>query len=197
MQHQHDSQCFFQVAAVDEPKLHMWETGVMRITRHPQSFGQALWCFAHTLWIGSSFMVATSGVSPCASAARACRRCRVRAMLQYVIAVMLRVAALQVLLWRTTCSLVGMETSGSGASMARSAVLSFHVTTTCKIISACGILALDGLESHGLALDAHLAQRVAQLASMKKHSLQTQRATQAARPPAVVLTKQTDTLKCP
>ncbi|CAK0786636.1 hypothetical protein CVIRNUC_009850 [Coccomyxa viridis] len=50
-----------EVAAVDEPKLHMWETGVMRITRHPQSFGQALWCFAHTLWIGSSFMVATSG----------------------------------------------------------------------------------------------------------------------------------------
>ena len=41
-----------QVAAVDKPKLHLWETGVMRITRHPQSFGQALWCFAHTLWIG-------------------------------------------------------------------------------------------------------------------------------------------------
>ena len=50
-----------QVAAVDEPKLHLWETGVMRITRHPQSFGQALWCLAHTLWIGSSFMVATTG----------------------------------------------------------------------------------------------------------------------------------------
>ena len=51
----------FQVAAVDEPKLHLWETGVMRITRHPQSFGQALWCLAHTLWIGSTFMVATTG----------------------------------------------------------------------------------------------------------------------------------------
>ena len=38
---------------MDEPKLHLWETGVMRITRHPQSFGQALWCFAHTLWIGA------------------------------------------------------------------------------------------------------------------------------------------------
>lgn len=50
-----------QVAAVDEPKLHLWETGVMRITRHPQTFGQALWCLAHTLWIGSSFMVATTG----------------------------------------------------------------------------------------------------------------------------------------
>ena len=33
----------------------------MRITRHPQSFGQALWCLAHTLWIGSTFMVATTG----------------------------------------------------------------------------------------------------------------------------------------
>ena len=40
---------------MDEPKLHLWETGVMRITRHPQSFGQALWCFAHTLWIGTGF----------------------------------------------------------------------------------------------------------------------------------------------
>lgn len=46
---------------MDEPKLHLWETGVMRITRHPQTFGQALWCLAHTLWIGSSFMVATTG----------------------------------------------------------------------------------------------------------------------------------------
>lgn len=25
-----------EVAAVDEPKMHLWETGVMRITRHPQ-----------------------------------------------------------------------------------------------------------------------------------------------------------------
>lgn len=25
-----------QVAAVDEPKLHLWDTGVIRITRHPQ-----------------------------------------------------------------------------------------------------------------------------------------------------------------
>ena len=56
--------CLLQVAAVDKPKLHLWETGVMRITRHPQSFGQALWCLAHTLWIGSSFMVATTGKHP-------------------------------------------------------------------------------------------------------------------------------------
>lgn len=25
-----------EVAAVDEPKVHLWETGIMRITRHPQ-----------------------------------------------------------------------------------------------------------------------------------------------------------------
>jgi len=25
-----------EVAAVDKPKLHLWETGIMRITRHPQ-----------------------------------------------------------------------------------------------------------------------------------------------------------------
>ncbi|GAB4819560.1 hypothetical protein N2152v2_006606 [Parachlorella kessleri] len=49
-----------EVAAVDEPKLHMWETGVMRITRHPQMLGQLIWCLAHTLWVGSSFMVVTS-----------------------------------------------------------------------------------------------------------------------------------------
>eukprot|EP00898_Chlorokybus_atmophyticus_P004392 jgi/Chlat1/4954/Chrsp32S04923 len=49
-----------EVAAVDKPKLHMWETGVMRITRHPQMFGQLIWCLAHTLWIGNSFMLTTS-----------------------------------------------------------------------------------------------------------------------------------------
>ncbi|GAX73050.1 hypothetical protein CEUSTIGMA_g503.t1 [Chlamydomonas eustigma] len=49
-----------EVAAVDEPKLHMWETGIMRITRHPQMVGQAMWCLAHTLWIGNSFTVVTS-----------------------------------------------------------------------------------------------------------------------------------------
>ena len=50
----------WQVAAIDKPELHLWETGVMRITRHPQAFGQALWCAAHLLWIGSSFMLTTS-----------------------------------------------------------------------------------------------------------------------------------------
>lgn len=49
-----------EVAAVDKPKLHLWDTGVTRITRHPQAFGQLLWCIAHTAWIGNSFMVTTS-----------------------------------------------------------------------------------------------------------------------------------------
>ncbi|KXZ44175.1 hypothetical protein GPECTOR_71g536 [Gonium pectorale] len=54
-----------EVAAVDKPKLHLWETGIMRIRfagggRHPQMVGQAIWCAAHTLWIGNSFMVVTS-----------------------------------------------------------------------------------------------------------------------------------------
>ena len=49
-----------EVAAVDEPKLHLWETGIIRITRHPQMVGQLIWCIAHTAWIGSSFMVALS-----------------------------------------------------------------------------------------------------------------------------------------
>lgn len=49
-----------EVAAVDKPKLHMWETGIMRITRHPQAVGQGIWCLGHTLWVGNSFMVVTS-----------------------------------------------------------------------------------------------------------------------------------------
>ncbi|KAG2428085.1 hypothetical protein HYH02_014476 [Chlamydomonas schloesseri] len=52
-----------EVAAVDKPKLHLWETGIMRISRHPQMVGQGLWCLAHTLWVGTSFMcVATAGL---------------------------------------------------------------------------------------------------------------------------------------
>mmetsp|Transcript_6389 Transcript_6389/g.9576 ORF Transcript_6389/g.9576 Transcript_6389/m.9576 type:complete len:351 (-) Transcript_6389:56-1108(-) len=49
-----------EVAAVNKPKLHIWETGIMRISRHPQFVGQFIWCFGHTLWIGSSFMLITS-----------------------------------------------------------------------------------------------------------------------------------------
>ncbi|OVA19079.1 NnrU [Macleaya cordata] len=49
-----------EVAAVDKPKMHLWETGIMRITRHPQMVGQVIWCLAHTVWIGNSVAVATS-----------------------------------------------------------------------------------------------------------------------------------------
>ncbi|KAJ6837800.1 15-cis-zeta-carotene isomerase, chloroplastic [Iris pallida] len=49
-----------EVAAVDKPKMHLWETGVMRITRHPQMVGQVIWCLAHTLWIGNSVVAAAS-----------------------------------------------------------------------------------------------------------------------------------------
>ncbi|XP_048133362.1 15-cis-zeta-carotene isomerase, chloroplastic isoform X2 [Rhodamnia argentea] len=45
-----------EVAAVDKPKMHLWETGIMRITRHPQ----VMWCLAHTLWIGNSVALAAS-----------------------------------------------------------------------------------------------------------------------------------------
>jgi len=32
-----------EVAAVEKPKIHLWETGIIRITRHPQFVGQSLW----------------------------------------------------------------------------------------------------------------------------------------------------------
>ncbi|KAL6968250.1 zeta-carotene isomerase [Sarracenia purpurea var. burkii] len=40
--------------------MHLWETGIMRITRHPQMVGQVIWCLAHTVWIGNSVAVAAS-----------------------------------------------------------------------------------------------------------------------------------------
>jgi zeta-carotene isomerase len=49
-----------EVAAVDEPRQHLWETGVTRITRHPQAVGQGLWCAAHTLWVGTPVMLAAT-----------------------------------------------------------------------------------------------------------------------------------------
>ncbi|CAK8578430.1 unnamed protein product [Lathyrus sativus] len=49
-----------EVAAVDKPKLHLYETGIMRITRHPQMVGQVMWCLGHTIWIGNSVAVAAS-----------------------------------------------------------------------------------------------------------------------------------------
>jgi uncharacterized membrane protein len=49
-----------EVAAIQKPQFRLYETGIMRITRHPQMVGQLIWCVAHSLWIGSSFMIVTS-----------------------------------------------------------------------------------------------------------------------------------------
>ena len=49
-----------EIPSVLKPKMRIYGTGIMRITRHPQAFGQIIWCLAHTLWIGSSFTFITS-----------------------------------------------------------------------------------------------------------------------------------------
>ena len=48
-----------EIPAVLKPKVRLYEVGIIRISRHPQAFGQILWCFSHALWIGSSFMLVT------------------------------------------------------------------------------------------------------------------------------------------
>lgn len=49
-----------EIAAIEKPQVRLYETGIIRITRHPQMVGQVIWCVAHTLWLGTSFMVVTS-----------------------------------------------------------------------------------------------------------------------------------------
>lgn len=49
-----------EIAAIQKPQVHLYETGIIRITRHPQMVGQVIWCVAHTLWLGTSFTVVTS-----------------------------------------------------------------------------------------------------------------------------------------
>lgn len=49
-----------EIAAIQKPEIHLYETGIVRITRHPQMVGQVIWCVAHTLWIGSTFTILTS-----------------------------------------------------------------------------------------------------------------------------------------
>mmetsp|Transcript_570 Transcript_570/g.1019 ORF Transcript_570/g.1019 Transcript_570/m.1019 type:complete len:367 (-) Transcript_570:1453-2553(-) len=51
-----------EIAAIEEPKLHLWETGIIRITRHPQSMGQIAWCIAHCAWLGTSTAISASAV---------------------------------------------------------------------------------------------------------------------------------------
>ena len=49
-----------EIPALLQPKVRLYASGVIRISRHPQAVGQVLWCLTHLLWIGSSFMVVTS-----------------------------------------------------------------------------------------------------------------------------------------
>jgi uncharacterized membrane protein len=49
-----------EVAAIQKPEVHLYESGIIRITRHPQMVGQIIWCIAHLLWVGTSFMAVTS-----------------------------------------------------------------------------------------------------------------------------------------
>lgn len=48
-----------EVAAVEQPKIHLWETGVIRITRHPQFVGQVMWSAAHLAMVGTTFTALT------------------------------------------------------------------------------------------------------------------------------------------
>ncbi len=48
-----------EIAAIQKPQVHLYETGIIRITRHPQMVGQVIWCLAHALWLGTTFMVVT------------------------------------------------------------------------------------------------------------------------------------------
>jgi len=48
-----------EIAAIQKPEVHLYETGIIRITRHPQMVGQVIWCIAHSLWLGTSFMLVT------------------------------------------------------------------------------------------------------------------------------------------
>lgn len=48
-----------EIAAIQKPEVHLYESGIIRISRHPQMVGQVLWCLAHALWLGTSFMLVT------------------------------------------------------------------------------------------------------------------------------------------
>jgi uncharacterized membrane protein len=48
-----------EIAAIQKPQVHLYETGIIRVSRHPQMVGQVVWCVAHMLWLGTSFMVVT------------------------------------------------------------------------------------------------------------------------------------------
>ncbi|WP_269622225.1 NnrU family protein [Prochlorococcus marinus] len=49
-----------EIPAIAKPQVRLYAQGIIRISRHPQAIGQVIWCIAHGLWLGSSFMVVTS-----------------------------------------------------------------------------------------------------------------------------------------
>ena len=49
-----------EIPSLQKPKIRIYSTGIMRITRHPQAIGQIIWCIAHSLWIGTTFTLVTS-----------------------------------------------------------------------------------------------------------------------------------------
>lgn len=49
-----------EIAAIQKPEIHLYETGIIRVSRHPQLVGQVIWCIAHTLWLGTTFTLFTS-----------------------------------------------------------------------------------------------------------------------------------------
>ena len=48
-----------EIPAVVKPQVRIYGDGIIRISRHPQAVGQIIWCFAHGLWIGTSFTLVT------------------------------------------------------------------------------------------------------------------------------------------
>nr|YP_009530571.1 hypothetical protein PMNZ_316 [Paulinella micropora]AXY63260.1 hypothetical protein PMNZ_316 [Paulinella micropora] len=48
-----------EIPAILMPRIRLYGNGIIRVTRHPQAIGQILWCLAHMIWIGSSFMLFT------------------------------------------------------------------------------------------------------------------------------------------
>ncbi len=48
-----------EIPALQKPKVRLYGEGIIRVSRHPQAIGQILWCIAHGVWIGSSFMMVT------------------------------------------------------------------------------------------------------------------------------------------
>jgi zeta-carotene isomerase len=48
-----------EVAAIEKPTIHLWETGIIRITRHPQFVGQVMWSAGHLAMVGTSFTALT------------------------------------------------------------------------------------------------------------------------------------------